>query len=183
MMAQENTFDLNGMDVSGILNVQKVHDNLYSSGQPTLAQLEILAQAGVSVVVNLAFNANNNPQVTDANSAQEDRMVLELGMQYIQVPILWDCPEASSALFALKAIYHLNAQLVWVHCDDNKCAASLMYLYRRFYMQMPIDEAQALLHEVWQPDETWVGLINAVAMQLQTEQQQAELMQEMPSND
>ena len=174
-MAQENTFDLNGMDVSDILNVQKVHDNLYSSGKPTPAQLEILAQAGVSVVVNLSLNANHEPQ--------EDKTVLGLGMQYIQVPILWDCPEASSALFALKAIYHLNAQLVWVHCDDNKCAASLMYLYRRFYMHMPIDEAQALLHEVWQPDETWVGLINAVAMQLQTEQQQAELMQEMPSND
>lgn len=175
MMGQENTFDLNGMDVSDILNVQKVHDNLYSSGQPKLAQLEILAQAGVSVVVNLSLNANHEPQ--------EDKTVIGLGMQYIQVPILWDCPEASSALFALKAIYHLNAQLVWVHCDDNKCAASLMYLYRRFYMQMPIDEAQALLHEVWQPDETWVGLINAVAMPLQTEQQQAELMQEMPSND
>lgn len=177
MKASNELGTLNGMDISGLLNVQKVHDNLYSSGQPTSAQLEILAQAGVSVIVNLALNNHTSAQVADARYSQEDRTVLELGMQYIQVPILWDCPEANSALFALKAIYHLHTQLVWVHCNDNKCAASLMYLYRRFYMHMAIDEAQDLLHQVWEPDETWSGLINAVAMQLQTEQQQTELMQ------
>lgn len=176
-MAQQNTFDLNGMNISGILNVQRVHDHLYSSGKPTSEQLEILAQAGVCVIVNLALNTAN------AGFLNQDRTVLELGMQYIQVPILWDCPAANSAIFALKAIYYLHNQLVWVHCDDNKCAASLMYLYRRFYMHMPMSDAKNILHEVWQPDETWSGLVNAVTMQLQTEQQQAELMQETSSND
>ena len=178
MMAQENIFDLNGMDVSGILNVQKVHGNLYSSGQPTLAQLEILAQAGVSTVINLALIDASNSLLKEG--AHEDRIVIELGMNYIQLPLLWDCPSACQALFILKAIHHLRDQLILVHCAKNWRVASLMYLYRRFYMQIPIDQAQELLHQVWQPDETWSGLINAVAMQLQTEQQQAELMQEIP---
>ena len=183
MMAQDKILELNGMDVSAILNVQKVHDNLYSSGQPTQSQLQLLAQAGVTTVINLGLINDGNSQVDRLNTHQlfEDRIVLELGMQYIQLPMLWDCPSASHALFALRAIHHLQDQLLWLHCTDNRCAASLVYLYRRFYMQMPIDEAQALLHQVWEPDETWSGLINAVAMQLQTEQQQAELMQEMTS--
>ena len=169
MMVENTEFnDVNGMDLSGILSVQKVHDSLYSSGQPTAAQLELLAQAGVCSVVNLTLNDDTANLL--AKSQQEDRIVLELGMQYIHVPLLWDCPSANSALFALKAIHHLQDQLVWVHCTQNRCTASLMYLYRRFYMHMPINEAQDLLHKVWEPDETWSGLINAVAMQLQAEQ-------------
>lgn len=172
MMADSNKHRLDGIDVGSILNAHYVHDHLYSSGQPTAAQLELLAQAGVSTIVNLALT--NGAHNSTYENFPEDRTVLELGMDYIHLPLLWDCPSASQALFALKAIHHLHNQLVWVHCAKNWCVASLMYLYRRFYMQMPIDEAQALLHSVWEPDETWSGLINAVALQLQAEQLQTE---------
>ncbi|ONG37275.1 hypothetical protein BKE30_14855 [Alkanindiges hydrocarboniclasticus] len=159
---------LNGINVSEILNVQKIHDNLYSSGQPTVQQLELICQAGVSTVVNLALNDASNSLMRE--HIYEDRTVLELGMHYVHLPLLWDCPSASQALFALKAIHHLQDQLVWIHCAKNWRVSSLMYLYRRFYMKMPIEQADELLHQVWEPDETWTGLINAVAMQLQAEQ-------------
>ena len=159
---------LNGINISEILNVQKIHNNLYSSGQPTVQQLELICQAGVSTVINLALNDADNSLIRQ--HIYEDRALLELGMHYIHLPILWDCPSASQALFALKAIHHLQDQLVWVHCAKNWRASSLMYLYRRFYMKMPIEKADELLHQVWEPDETWTGLINAVAMQLQAEQ-------------
>ena len=168
MNQQMHTDLLNGIDISGLSNVQKVHDNLYSSGQPSVQQLELICQAGVSTVVNLALNDTDNSLMRQ--HICEDRTVLELGMHYIHLPLLWDCPSASQALFALKSIHHLQDQLIWVHCSKNWRVSSLMYLYRRFYMNMPIEQAEELLHQVWEPDETWTGLINAVAMQLQAEQ-------------
>lgn len=168
MNQQMQTDLLNGIDISGLSNVQKVHDNLYSSGQPSVQQLQLICQAGVSTVVNLALNDTDNSLMRQ--HICEDRTVLELGMHYIHLPLLWDCPSASQALFALKAIHHLQDQLIWVHCSKNWRVSSLMYLYRRFYMNMPIEQAEELLHQVWEPDETWTGLINAVAMQLQAEQ-------------
>ncbi|RYY78522.1 MAG: hypothetical protein EOO69_10405 [Moraxellaceae bacterium] len=159
---------LNGIDISGLTNVQKVHDNLYTSGQPNVQQLKLICQAGVSTVVNLALNDASNSLMRE--HICEDRTVLEMGMHYIHLPLLWDCPSASQALFALKAIHHLQDQLIWVHCAKNWRVSSLMYLYRRFYMKMPIEQAEELLHQIWQPDETWTGLMNAVAMQLQAEQ-------------
>lgn len=168
MNQQMHTDLLNGIDISGLSNVQKIHDNLYSSGQPTVQQLELICQAGVSTVVNLALNDATNSLMRQ--QIYEDRTVLEMGMHYIHLPLLWDCPSASQALFALKAIHHLQDQLIWVHCAKNWRVSSLMYLYRRFYMNMPIEQADELLHQIWQPDETWTGLINAVAMQLQAEQ-------------
>lgn len=159
---------LNGINISDILNVQKIHDHLYSSGQPTLQQLELICQAGVSTVVNLALTDASNSLIQQ--SIHEDRVVLELGMNYIHLPLLWERPCATQAFLALKLIHHLQDQPVWLHCTENWCVSSLMYLYRRFYMKMPIEQADELLHQIWQPDATWTGLINAVAMQLQAEQ-------------
>lgn len=159
---------LNGIKISDILHCQKIHDNLYSSGQPTPAQLELMAQAGVSSVINLALTDASNSLMHQ--SIHEDRVVLELGMNYIHLPLLWERPCATQAFLAIKLIHHLQDQLIWVHCAKNWRVASLMSLYRRFYMQMPLEQAEALLHEIWQPDETWTGLMHAVAMRLQAEQ-------------
>ncbi|RYZ94426.1 MAG: hypothetical protein EOO68_20270 [Moraxellaceae bacterium] len=156
------------MEIGEILHCQKIHDHLYSSGQPTPAQLALLAQAGVSTIINLALTDASNSLMNQ--SIHEDRVVLELGMNYIHLPLLWERPCATQAFLAIKLIHHLQDQLIWVHCAKNWRVASLMSLYRRFYMQMPPEQVEELLHEIWQPDETWTGLMHAVAMRLQAEQ-------------
>lgn len=42
-----------------------------------------------------------------------------------------------------------------------------MYLYRQYFMDMDMPTAQELLHQVWEPNETWTGLMHAVSLQLQ----------------
>lgn len=162
----------NHNNLSQILQYVAVHEHLATSGQPTSAQLTWIKAEGFTTIINLAL--------TDASNhlPLEDRICLELGLDYIQVPLLWDQPSTSAGLFVLDLIDHLvQEQKVWVHCAHNMRVASLMYLYRQFYMGMSLPEADALLEDIWQPDDTWTGFIHALRLQLQARQSTREIQQ------
>lgn len=145
-----------------IANFQFVHEHLLTSGQPTAEQLKQIKEYGVDTIINLAF--------TDASVhlEHEDKICAELGLNYIQIPIHWDRPADNQCLFALDLIAHLvQEKMVWVHCAKNMRVSSLMYLYRQYFMDMDMPTAQELLHQVWEPNETWTGLMHAVSLQLQ----------------
>ena len=149
-------------ELSHILNFQFVHEHLFTSGQPTPEQFKQIKEYGVNTIINLAL--------TDASNhlEHEDRICLELGLNYIHVPILWDTPSDEQCLLVLDLIDHLvKDKVVWVHCAKNWRVSSLIYLYRQYYLDMDMPTAQELMHQIWEPNETWTGLIHAVALQLQ----------------
>ena len=77
-------------------------------------------------------------------------------------------------------IDHLvQEQMVWVHCSKNFRISSLMYLYRQYYMNIDMPAAQELMHQIWEPNETWTGLIHAVSLQLQGRKSTQELQQSL----
>ncbi len=160
--------------LSHIENFQFIHEHLFSSGQPTPEQLQLIKEYGITTVINLAL--------TDASNHlnNEDRVCLELGLNYIQVPILWDTPSDDQCLLVLDMIDHLvQEQMVWVHCAKNFRVSSLMYLYRQYYMNMEMPQAQDLMHQIWEPNATWTGLIHAVSLQLQGRKSTQELQQSL----
>ena len=148
--------------LSEIANFQFVHEHLLTSGQPTVEQLKQIKEYGVDTIINLAF--------TDADLylENEDKICAELSLNYIQIPILWDTPADDQCLFILDLIAHLvQEKMVWVHCTENMRVSSLMYLYRQYFLDIDMPTAQEELHKVWEPNETWTGLIHAVSLQLQ----------------
>lgn len=148
--------------LSQIENFQFIHEHLFSSGQPTTTQLQLMKEYGVSTVISVAL--------TDSEQylPHEDKICLELGLNYIQVPISWETPSDNQCLLVLDLIDHLvKEQMVWVHCSQNYYVSCLMYLYRQYYMDMDLPTAQEYLHQIWEPNETWTGLMHAVALQLQ----------------
>ncbi|QXW27285.1 protein tyrosine phosphatase family protein [Acinetobacter johnsonii] len=160
--------------LSQIENFQFVHEHLFSSGQPSAEQLQLIKEYGVTTVINLAL--------TDASNHldSEDRICLELGLNYIHMPILWDTPSDDQCLLALDMIDHLvQEQMVWVHCSKNFRISSLMYLYRQYYMNIDMPAAQELMYQIWEPNETWTGLIHAVSLQLQGRKSTQELQQSL----
>ena len=149
-------------ELSQIAHFQFIHEHLFSSGQPTAEQFQHIKEYGIDTVINLAFSD------AEPNLDNEDKICAELGLNYIQIPILWDTPEDNQCLFVLDLIAHLvQEKMVWVHCAANKRVSSLMYLYRQYYLDMDMPTAQELMHEIWEPNETWTGLIHAVSLQLQ----------------
>jgi protein tyrosine phosphatase (PTP) superfamily phosphohydrolase (DUF442 family) len=149
-------------ELSHIPQFQFVHEHLFSSGQPTAEQFKQMKEYGVDTVINLAL--------TDASVhlENEDRICLDLGLNYIHIPISWDTPSDEQCLLVLDFIDHLvKDKMVWIHCAKNWRVSSLIYLYRQYFMDLDMPTAQELMHQIWEPNETWTGLIHAVALQLQ----------------
>ena len=135
--------------LSHVLAFQVVDENLVTSGQPSSDELALIAQAGFKVVINLAL--------TDASHvlAGEDRRVLELGMDYINLPLLFDRPSYAQALRVLDLLKSLQHQKVWLHCALNMRVSSLIYVYRVHHLMMDEVEAKALLDQIWTPNAAW----------------------------
>lgn len=149
-------------ELSQIPSFQFIHEHLFTSGQPSLEQFQHIKEYGIDTVINLAFND------AEPHLAGEDKICAELGLNYIQVPILWETPADDQCLFVLDLIAHLvQEKMIWVHCAKNMRVSSLMYLYRQYFMDIDMPTAQELLHQIWEPNETWTGLIHAVGLQLQ----------------
>ena len=161
-------------ELSQIPQFQFIHDHLFSSGQPNTEQLRQMKEYGVNTVINLAL--------TDATPRLEleDRICLEMDLEYVHIPVLWDTPSSDQCLLILDLIHHLvQDKMVWVHCAKNYRVSSLMYLYRQYYMDMSLPDAQELMHQIWEPNETWTGLIHAVSLQLQGRKSTADIQSSM----
>ncbi|MCO8048126.1 protein tyrosine phosphatase family protein [Acinetobacter towneri] len=162
--------------LSQIKNFQFIHERLFSSGQPTAEELKQIKEYGISTVINLAES--------DAEHAlpHEDKICLDVGLNYIQLPISWETPSSDQCLLLLDLVNHLlESQMVWVHCSNNNHVSSLMYLYRQYFMDVDIATAQDFLHDIWKPNETWTGLIHAVSLQLQGRKATQDLQQALES--
>lgn len=162
--------------LSQIKNFQFIHERLFSSGQPTAEELKQIKEYGIGTVINLAES--------DAEHAlpHEDKICLDVGLNYIQLPISWETPSSDQCLLLLDLVNHLlESQMVWVHCSNNSHVSSLMYLYRQYFMDVDIATAQDLLHDIWKPNETWTGLIHAVSLQLQGRKATQDLQQALES--
>jgi len=155
-----------------------IHEHLFSSAQPSIEQLKLIKEYGCSTVINLALsNAPNHIE-------NEDRICLDLGLNYIHIPIDWETPSAEQCLLVLDLIDHLvQNEIVWIHCTKNDRSSCLMYVYRQFYMNMDMPTSQDLLHEIWEPNETWTGLIHSITLQLQGRKATLELQQSLQRVD
>ncbi len=161
--------------LSQIHHFQFIHEHLFSSGQPNVEQLNVIKEYGISTVINVA------PSDETGTLEHEDKICLELGLNYIQIPIAFDMPSVDQCILVLDMIdYLVKEQLVWVHCNQYYHVSCLMYLYRQYYMGVDLPTAHEHLHEVWEPNATWTGLMHAVALQLQgrkaTQELQVSLM-------
>lgn len=164
--------------LSEIPSFSLVHEHLFSSAQPTAEQLQQIKEYGCSTVINLATSKSEN------HLAKQDQICLDLRLNYIHIPIDWDIPCAEQCLLVLDLIAHLvQNEIIWLHCAKNMRVSSLMYLYRQFYMDMDMPTAQALLHEIWEPNETWTGLMHSITLQLQGRKATLELEQSLNNID
>lgn len=160
--------------LSHIENFQFIHEHLFTSAQPNAEQLIHIKEYGITTIINLGLSN------TTEDLPHEDKICLELGLNYIQIPISAEIPSDDQCLLVLDLLDHLvKTQMVWIHCPKNHHVSCLAYLYRQYYMDMDIPTAQEQLHEIWEPNETWTGLIHAVALQLQGRKATQELQQSL----
>ena len=142
--------------VDDIINFRSYSDAFASAGQPTAEQLASVREAGYERVIYLAFSDHEN------SLAQEDRVVIGLGMQYLHLPIDWNSPTVDDfGVFAATMRANPDKKTL-LHCQVNYRASAFSLLYRVIYDGVPLADAKADMNSVWTPNATWRDLIFAV---------------------
>jgi protein tyrosine phosphatase (PTP) superfamily phosphohydrolase (DUF442 family) len=136
-----------------IMNYREYSPGLSSAGQPSREQFELLKDEDFERVIYIAF-ANSDGAIPD-----EDQVVKELGMQYAQVPVIWDAPTKADFDAFAAVMQSAPDMKTLLHCQANYRATAFAFLYRVLYLDVPLAEAKSDMNTVWEPDGVWRDLI------------------------
>jgi protein tyrosine phosphatase (PTP) superfamily phosphohydrolase (DUF442 family) len=136
-----------------LLNRIEYSPSLTASGQPTAQELELAARSGYSRVIFLAFTNHQNAL------EHEDVIVKALDMAFIHIPVQWEAPSLADFDAFAAAMKVPTQQRTLLHCEVNFRASVFGFLYQVIYEAVPIDEAIAMMHAIWIPNEVWEDFI------------------------
>lgn len=136
-----------------ISNYRAYSPTYSSSGQPTEAQLEMLQKNDFERVIYLAYS--------DQESAleREDRIVKDLGMEYVHIPVEFGAPISSEFDIFAAIMRQAPDKKTLLHCQVNYRASAFSLLYRVIYLDVPLADAKEDMNSVWTPNEVWTKLI------------------------
>lgn len=140
-------------ELGGIPAYVEYSPTFSSSGQPTAAQLQLLKEEGFQRIVYIAYTDH------EKSLPAEDRLVKDLGMDYLHVPVGWNAPAKSDFYLFAGAIQKEPSKRTLLHCQVNYRASAFAFLYRVVYDHVPISEAKRDMNRIWKPNETWRKLM------------------------
>jgi uncharacterized protein (TIGR01244 family) len=143
--------------LSSIYNYRSVDESLSTSGQPTVAQLRSVAEAGFTTVINLALHDDPRYSLPD-----EPGTVKSLGLTYVHIPVQFSAPTEADLLAFFAAMEAHCGEMVWVHCAANMRVSAFLGLYRAIKHGCERQRAFELMHSLWQPNEVWSSFISAM---------------------
>lgn len=130
-----------------IYNYWNYDEILSSSGMPTAEQMKSVAEAGVEVVINLA------PHDVKNAIPDEERLVTSLGMEYINIPIIWREPASDGLVRFMDAMDGSKGKKVHVHCEANYRASSFIMMYRVLRLGWKKEDAIPIMEKMWNPED------------------------------
>ncbi len=136
-----------------ILNYVKINELISTSGQPKIEELELIANEGFEVVINLAMPTTSNAL------ENEDKIVSSLNMSYIHIPVDFENPKISDLKLFLNILQALGANKVWIHCAKNYRVSAFMYVYHKYILHTPFEEIDLSIFDKWQPSLVWQELM------------------------
>ncbi|MGM0633128.1 MAG: protein tyrosine phosphatase family protein [Pseudomonadota bacterium] len=142
-----------------VLNYVEYSPTFASAGQPDAEQFRAIRDAGFERVVYIAFTTNDNA-LPDA-----DRIVEDLGMDYLHIPVEWTDPRPRDFYIFADAMQRNPDMKTLLHCQVNARATAFSFLYRVIHDDIDIATAKADMNTVWQPNETWRDFIFTVLEQ------------------
>lgn len=137
-------------------NVVPISPRLVTSGQPSAAQLGLLASLGIEAVIYLA-----PPTVSDA-VRDEPAILARQGIRYLNIPIPFDAPEESHFDVFAKAMGELKERKLLVHCQVNMRASTMVFLYRTIVGKEAPAVAYESVSRVWSPQGPWRRLVTTL---------------------
>lgn len=136
-----------------VLNYIPINNNLTTSGQPTPQEFEAIALDKYEIVINLALCTSTNAL------KDENKLVTELGMTYIHIPVDFEEPSVEHLKQFLRILSSLDDKKVWIHCTKNYRVTAFMYVFHKYIYKTPFEEIDLSLLEEWCPNEKWQELM------------------------
>jgi len=144
-----------------ILNYIEVNELISTAGQPSVEQFELLKDEGFEVVINLALCSSSNAL------ENENKVVTELGMTYIHIPVDFEEPKVSDIKLFLNILQALGSNKVLIHCDKNYRVTAFMYVYHKYILNTPFDQIDISMFEQWSPNQNWQKIMKVSLEELQ----------------
>ncbi len=141
--------------VEDILNFHEMTDDIAIGGQPTVSQLAQVAEAGYSVVVNLAMHDSDNA------IPEEGSVVASQGMSYVHLPVPSDAPTPEHVQTFFKVMDSFDGERVFVHCVVSGRVSAFMHRYMMLRKGASAEQATSPLLQRWLPnmEEPWTSII------------------------
>lgn len=118
--ASQPGLDMAALDAAEITNFRAPESRVLSSGQPSQAQLQVMADAGVRHVINL-----RTPE--EELDFDEQAAVEALGMRYYSIPVAGAGGVTASNAATLQSILgDANDEPVLIHCRSGNRVGGLM---------------------------------------------------------
>ncbi len=138
-----------------IRNFHQMTDNIAIAGQPTVSQLFRIADAGYSVVVNLAMHDSDNA------IPEEGSVIASLGMSYVHLPVPSDAPTSTHVKRFFKVMDSFDDEKVFVHCTSSGRVSAFMHRYMMLRKGASAEQASSPLLQRWLPsmEEPWTSIL------------------------
>ena len=136
-----------------ILNYIKINELISTSGQLKIEEFELIANEGFEVVINLAVPTTSN------SLENEDKIVSNLNMSYIHIPVSFENPKISDLKLFLNILQSLGANKVWIHCAKNYRVSAFIYVYHKYILHTPFEEIDLSIFDIWKPSLIWQELM------------------------
>lgn len=155
MMLVQESSALEYSDMKDLLNFHQITETIATSGQPSAHQFLGVVKEGYSAVVNLATFASPSAVI------KEDKIVTDLGMLYIHIPVDWEAPTVEDLKVFFGVMEALDGQKVLVHCAMNYRVSAFMYKYLTLIKGNEHDASTSPILRSWQPSmsDSWKSIL------------------------
>lgn len=142
--------------LEAISNFVAVGPGLATAGQPSEAELGLVAASGFEVVVNLGLL---DPRYC---LADEVGSVRALGLEYHHLPVDFQAPSVDDFERFRALLCGVQGKKTFVHCAANYRVSCFVALYGEAELGWSRAEADAHVARVWAPNETWLAFLRTV---------------------
>ncbi|WP_417328113.1 protein tyrosine phosphatase family protein [Halarcobacter sp.] len=139
--------------MNSILNYIKINENISTAGQPSVEQFQQIKNENFDVVINLALSSATNAL------ENEDKVVSELGMTYIHLPVDFEEPKLSDLNLFLRIMSAIKDKKVFIHCAKNYRVTAFMYIYHKHVLNTPFENIDVSIFEEWSPSQNWQNIM------------------------
>ncbi len=134
------------------MNHHRVDERLSTGGHFVEGGLAAIHAQGIRVVIDLR----------DKPPANQQQQLAELGIEWINIPVVWTSPERVDFERFSEAMTKHQGGNVLVQCQANYRASAMTYLYRVLVEKIPEAEASKDLLAVWEPSGRWAEYMNEI---------------------